>query len=496
MSHGFRGTVMRRFVVVQTEATAGSADLGLGTHRMSHTVRRLMGLTGSAMLTGVLAVTTTGAVAGTAWTSAPRLSGTLHSSIVVARPGHLADAAAAVRASGGKVGKPLAIVNGFTASVSSGAATRLSGSSSVVSVTPDSRLTSASNSYDSSVPGATYPASARATSLWPWNQGGGIGVAVLDTGVTPVPDLRDHLFAGIDLSGEGNSLQTRTATAPSWPASSPATARVGRRPTGVAPKARIWSVKVAGANGVTDVSQVLAAMQWIVTFGRPTASGWSTWPGAPTRRVSASTPSTSPSSGLGRASSSSPRPATAGPAPRRSPSPATTRRHHRRRVRRQRHTDAGDDAMLDFSSRGPTADGAAKPDLVAPGRSLIAPVDPSSTVAQNNPQALVDGAYIRGSGTSQATAVTAAGVALLLAASRGHWTPDQVKYALTSTAHGISGAGSQVQGAGEIRINRAQGASVGNAPVQTLQALGTGTLEGSRGDQHVSVICNGDTTPT
>jgi hypothetical protein len=38
--------------------------------------------------------------------------------------------------------------------------------------------------------------------------------------------------------------------------------------------------------------------------------------------------------------------------------------------------------------------------------------------------------------------------------------------------------------------------SVGASPTQTLTALGTGTLEGSRGDQHVGVVCPGDTTPT
>src|SRR4029450_6885187 len=36
--------------------------------------------------------------------------------------------------------------------------------------------------------------------------------------------------------------------------------------SGVAPRANILSVKVAGGSGATDVSNILAAIQWVVSF--------------------------------------------------------------------------------------------------------------------------------------------------------------------------------------------------------------------------------------
>ena len=55
---------------------------------------------------------------------------------------------------------------------------------------------------------------------------------------------------------------------------------------------------------------------------------------------------------------------------------------------------------------------------------------------------------------------------------------------------------STYEGAGEIRLSRAPWASVGNAPVQDLQATGLGSLEASRGGLHVQVTCPGDSGPT
>ena len=60
-------------------------------------------------------------------------------------------------------------------------------------------------------------------------------------------------------------------------------------------------------------------------------------------------------------------------------------------------TDPQDDDVPRWSSRGPTAQGLAKPDLVAPGRSVIALRAPGSAVERDNPKALVAGRYIKGS---------------------------------------------------------------------------------------------------
>ena len=231
---------------------------------MTLRVRRLLGMAGSSLVTGVLALTATAtATSGTAWTAAP-----LDPSVVLARTGHVADAVAAVRASGGEVGSPLPFINGFKARVSARAANALNHDRSIVSVTPDSKMSSASSSYDPTVAGASYAASSRATSAWSAGlTGRGVTVAVLDTGVAPVQDLAGRLIAGPDFSGEGNSLSDTFGhgTVMAGLIAGNGAASGGAYP-GIAPKANILSVKVAGHNGATDVSQILAAMQWIGTF--------------------------------------------------------------------------------------------------------------------------------------------------------------------------------------------------------------------------------------
>ena len=115
---------------------------------------------------------------------------------------------------------------------------------------------------------------------------------------------------------------------------------------------------------------------------------------------------------------------------------------------------------------------------------------------QDNPGALVDPSYIRGSGTSQATALTSGLVALLLDA-RPSLTPDQVKAVLTGTAVPLT-AGSPTandQGAGRVRLDLAVGADAGAASQQTAPAAGTGSLEASRAGRHVMTDCDEDGNP-
>jgi len=69
--------------------------------------------------------------------------------------------------------------------------------------------------------------------------------------------------------------------------------------------------------------------------------------------------------------------------------------------------DPSNDDVPAWSSRGPTAAGAAKPDLVTPGRTLVAQRSRGSQVEADNPKALVSGDYVRGSGTSQAGRIAA-----------------------------------------------------------------------------------------
>jgi serine protease AprX len=149
------------------------------------------------------------------------------------------------------------------------------------------------------------------------------------------------------------------------------------------------------------------------------------------------------------------------------------------------------DSLPSWTSQGPTAQGLMKPDLIAPGRTIVATRSPGSTVVNDNPKALVGTSYIKGSGTSEAAAVTSGAAALLLAKNPS-LTPDQVKAALVTTAEPLGGVARSAQGAGRIQISAALAKDVSGVTSVAPVATGTGTLQGSRGSSSsVTVTCNG-----
>ena len=102
--------------------------------------------------------------------------------------------------------------------------------------------------------------------------------------------------------------------------------------------------------------------------------------------------------------------------------------------------------IASFSSRGPTADGRIKPDVVAPGSGVV--------VAD-----LRRGGYGRRGGTSFAAPLVS-GVCALLLQIHPEWGPDQVLEALRSTALDLGAAGPDtVYGWGQINALAASGLS-------------------------------------
>jgi subtilisin family serine protease len=121
-----------------------------------------------------------------------------------------------------------------------------------------------------------------------------------------------------------------------------------------------------------------------------------------------------------------------------------------------------DDTIAAFSSRGPTAyDHAAKPDLVAPGVGIYSLSSPGSTMYNRWQEYLLPGAetaphmpYLSLSGTSQAAPVVAGTVALMLQANPS-LRPNAIKAILQYTAEMYDGHSYLAQGAGFLNARGA-----------------------------------------
>jgi hypothetical protein len=113
---------------------------------------------------------------------------------------------------------------------------------------------------------------------------------------------------------------------------------------------------------------------------------------------------------------------------------------------------SGDDVVASFSSVG---DSSRTVDVIAPGTSIESLKADGSLIDTMFPGAEAGTRWFRGSGTSQAAAVTSGAVALLLQEYPSA-TPDQIKKLLRDTATVIPNSSSQAQGTGLINLSKAR----------------------------------------
>jgi len=233
---------------------------------------------------------------------------------------------------------------------------------------------------------------------------------------------------------------------------------------GVAPEASLVSLKVLDANGTGSISNVIAALEWVlanhaaynirvVNLSVGAAIHESYWTDpltlAAKRVVDAGVVVVSAAGNFGKNDAGLPQYGGVN-APGNAPWVLTVGASSTNGT-----VGRLDDTMASFSSRGPTyLDWSAKPDLVAPGVGLVSLADASSTFYATNAQYLVSGSmltafqpYLSLSGTSMAAPIVAGTVALMLQANPS-LTPNAVKAILQYTAQVNDGFDALTQGAG------------------------------------------------
>jgi serine protease AprX len=345
----------------------------------------------------------------------------------------------------------------------------------------------------------------RADAAWQAGYTGkGVDIALIDSGVSPVAGLTSgNVINGPDLSfdsqkstltnldgyGHGTHMASiivgrdKASSTPAGYATAPAS-----QFTGIAPDARLISVKAGAFDGSVDVSQVIAAINWVtqhahdrgynirvisLSYGTDSTQSAQVDPLAYAVEAAWKAGIVVVASGGNDGT-----PATVLANPGYDPFVLAVGADDP-----QGTLDYVNDTVPDFTSRG-TND--RHVDLVAPGAHVAGLVAPGSVIAGAYPTAVVGTRYLRGSGTSQATAVVAGAAALVLQ-KYPTATPDQVKRQLMGSARAFASTTNIYRGNGVVDVS----GSLTNPLNSSIQAAGTygsgtGSLDLSRGTHYVS----------
>lgn len=112
-----------------------------------------------------------------------------------------------------------------------------------------------------------------------------------------------------------------------------------------------------------------------------------------------------------------------------------------------------DDAVADYSSRGPTIDGLTKPDFLFPGSNIISTRAKGSYLDKSPGGKTVDDWYLSFSGTSMATPICAGVIAQLLEANPA-LTPREIKEKIGQCCTKVGTADANTQGSGFVDCAR------------------------------------------
>jgi serine protease AprX len=434
--------------------------------------------------------------------------------VVRALPGSVGAVERAVAGAGGRVTRDLPIIDGFAATLPGAASIVLAARSDVLAVTAD--VSGHVMSYNSDL---GYDPTADTGSLLDvatmigatdaykagWT-GKGVDVALIDTGVAPVKGLTSgNVVNGPDLSFDsqhadvryldsfGHGTHMASIIAGRDQKEDPAEYAKPDRFHGIAPDARIISLKVGASDGAADVSQVIAAIDWVAThahdnglnirvlnlsYGTDATQDYhldplayaaqSAWRKGVLVVVAGGNDGTA-NVDLANPAADGNLLAVGAEDPVGTP-------------------DVLDDTVPAFSNRGTSK---RHVDIVAPGVHILGLRVPNGLIDQTYPTARVGTRFFRGSGTSQATAVVS-GAAALLFQRYPDLSPQQAKMILGYGATWLAKGTTTNAGAGIVNITKAMSLA-GNALTRALAktttatfGTGQGTLELARGTSHVA----------
>ncbi len=367
---------------------------------------------------------------------------------------------------GGRAGKRLRILKARTARVPNALLKKLADDSHVKRVHIDREV-------EGDIARTTATVGARNVHMQYGYDGAGVGVAVIDSGITPWhDDLTVNNRQGQRVTAFVDFVNNQTTKYDDWGHGTHVAGIIagngydsyGNR-TAIAPKSNIIALKALDNEGRGRISHIIAALDWAVanktqynirvinmSLGAGVFESYTVDPLtlAAKRAVDAGIVVVASAGNMGKAKDGKPQYGAIG-APGNAPWVITVGASSSNGT-----TDRRDDTMAGYSSRGPTmVDFLAKPDLVAPGSGTVSLSDQNSRFYQTKASMLVSGnrwgltylPYMTLSGTSMATPVVAGTVALMLEANP-NLTPNLVKAILQFTAQVYPGYDYLTQGAG------------------------------------------------
>jgi serine protease AprX len=411
--------------------------------------------------------------------------------VIVQQERGAGEVAALVTRLGGRVTRDLHIIHAFSAELPGRAVAAVAAAPGVRWISPDAAVATTACTAPC-IPTnnlrGSYPQTARATKVWndapAYRQGQGIGVAVLDSGISPHPDLGTRVVANVTVGASPVVTDTYGhGTHVAGIIGGNGTASNGTY-IGMAPRVNLVNVKISNDAGVASAADVVAGLQWVndnksrynirvvnLSLNSSLAQSYHVDPiDAAVEILWFNKVVVVVSAGNDGRNALHP--------PANDPFVITVGA-----VDDNSTCATGDDRMAGFSGYGTTSDGFAKPDLVAPGVNIISTLAGSGALLPaQHPDHLTAGftgaaAYFRMSGTSMAAPVVAGAAALLLQAEP-NLTPDQVKYRLLATAHALPRPVGPGAGAGMVDIDaalRSSSTQSANTGTPASRMLWTGT---------------------